>query len=86
MTDITLVFDTEDGLTEVLCTRVEQLASDVQVGDFVICPHTGFIHVHKVHTSRMGVHLTDCHGSEHIYAKTELLDIARPQTETACDA
>jgi len=79
---IVLVFgDGPDDTVEVPCARMQVLAPDVQLGDYVACPFTGFIHVHGVRVDGDLVYLEDCGEREHIYRTRDLLEVGRPVDE-----
>ena len=78
---MTLVFDNGERTEHVNCARLQQLAPDVQRGDYIACPFSGFVHVHEVRVEGNTVFLTDCHDFEHIYSASKLLEIARPVRE-----
>lgn len=85
MSEVTLLFadhDTGERL-EVHCARMQVLAPDVKVDDYVACPFVGFIHVHGVRLVGRAVYLLDCHDHEHIYKSRDLLEVARPHPEEA---
>lgn len=78
MSKVTLVFDDGRGQLHVECNRVKVAPSEVREGDFLACPHVGFVHVMETRTEGNVVYLTDPHGHEHIYFLSAQLEVARP--------
>ena len=78
MNEVTLVFDSEGNTQQVHCERLALAADAVKVGDYIMCPHVGSVHVHETHTESRITYLEDCYGFEHMYRHDEILDVARP--------
>jgi len=81
VTQVTLVFENGDERVHIPCNRVSQVASDVQDGDYIACPYSGFVHVHAVKLEGKYAVLIDCHEHEHMYPLDKMLEIARPMAE-----
>lgn len=79
MSEVTLQFEEDGYLREVVCNRMKLRACDVQVGDYVACPFSGFVHVHDIETRRRTIYFTNCAGHQHLYKIDDLLELARPK-------
>ena len=78
MQDITLIIDDK----RVRCTSIEILPCDVAVGDYIMCPHSGLIHIHGIDAPPSGfVKILDCEDNTHFYHPGALVSVARPKYE-----
>jgi hypothetical protein len=78
---LVLTFDGDGDEERVVCDRVRSVAGAVEIGDFIACPYSGFVHVHDIKRRGRVVYLVDCDEREHLYNENTVLELARPNGE-----